>query len=191
MINKGLFDYLDQKEAVEIEQKGGVKIEVASLNAEGVQELVAKIMRDEGFEELKIKNRINMCFVNTARLQILQIEFLGITERMPVFGILVGPIFRITLKEFSEKEKYQQEMEAKIFMFTNEEIMLFFEVVRKGKVNPNSHGYSTKVEESLVIAEMLQFDADGHLILGDLGSDYLATFGNSIPMQSLFQGQGG
>jgi hypothetical protein len=190
-MKKGLFDYLDHKKMVEIEKKGGVKIEVTKLYADGVQELISRIIKNEGFEELKIRYPSNMFFVNTERLQILQVEFLGLTKRHTLLEIGGEPIFRITLKEFSEKEKYQQEMETKTFMFSKEEIMLFFEVVRKGKVNPISHNYSASVEESLVTAEMLKYDIGGHLILGDLGSDYLTTFGNSISMQSLFQGQGG
>jgi hypothetical protein len=191
MIKKGLFDYLDHKEAVRCAQKGGVIIEVATLNADDVQELITRLLDNEGFEELKKDCPNNLFFVNTERLQILQVEFVGCTKRITIIECGGAPNFRITLREFSEQEKYQQEMERKMFMLSYDEIMLFFEVVRKGKVNPSSHRYSASVEMSLLKTEMLKYDVDNHLILGDLGCNYLTTFGNSIPMQALFQGQGG
>lgn len=63
---------------------------------------------------------------------------------------------------------------------TNEEMKLFFEVVRKGKVNPISHNFNASVEDILVTADMLNYDIDGYLILGEFGSDYLDEFGNSF-----------
>lgn len=56
---------------------------------------------------------------------------------------------------------------------SNEEIKLFLEVVRKGKVNPICHNFDARVEDSLVSIDMLNYDIDGYLIVGDLGSDYL------------------
>jgi len=114
MNTRGLIDYLDFKQAVEIDLQGGVKIEVSTLDADGIQELITRLLEREGFEELEKGCANNMFFVNTGRLQILRVEFVGCSKRFKEIKCGGAPIFRITLKEYSEEEKFQGDMDMEV-----------------------------------------------------------------------------
>lgn len=112
MIKKSLFDYLDNNESVDIDQKGCVKIEVTELYADGVKKLISRLLENEGFEETKKDCANNMFFVHHQRFQILQVEFVGCTKRFKMIKTGGAPIFKITLKTINDKEQFSREMEV-------------------------------------------------------------------------------